>query len=127
MGQACRWSSADDILIVAVPDLANLRNTKNLYRPVEGRSRPNDRTPPQYCLNHGRRCRSGRKSAPAEFAKAIESDPIASIPLRRADRSARAAKQRPDDRRNRRRSPPHHRDRFCRSRSTADRPLPKTR
>jgi pilus assembly protein CpaE len=27
---------ADDILIVAAPDLANLRNTKNLIEPAEG-------------------------------------------------------------------------------------------
>ena len=40
---------ADDILIVAAPDLANLRNAKNLYDLIKA-SRPNDR-PPLYCLN----------------------------------------------------------------------------
>ena len=40
---------ADDILIVAAPDLANLRNTKNLFDLLKA-SRPNDRTP-LYCLN----------------------------------------------------------------------------
>src|SRR4030088_3125457 len=40
---------ADDILIVAAPDLANLRNTKNMFDLLKA-SRPNDRTP-LYCLN----------------------------------------------------------------------------
>ena len=41
--------AADDILIVAAPDLANLRNTKNLIDLLRG-ARPNDGRP-QYCLN----------------------------------------------------------------------------
>ena len=41
--------SADDILVVAEPDLANLRNTKNILN-VLAAARPNDR-PPLYCLN----------------------------------------------------------------------------
>ncbi|KQW19059.1 CtpF protein [Afipia sp. Root123D2] len=69
---------ADDILIVAAPDLANLRNTKNLYDMLKA-SRPNDR-PPLYCLNQ-----VGVPKRPeinvSEFAKAIESDPIVSIPF----------------------------------------------
>ena len=40
---------ADDILIVAAPDLANLRNTKNIFDLLKA-SRPNDRLP-LYCLN----------------------------------------------------------------------------
>src|SRR3984893_12916530 len=40
---------ADDILIVAAPDLANLRNTKNLYDFLKA-ARPNDQRP-LYCLN----------------------------------------------------------------------------
>ena len=40
---------ADDILIVAEPDLANLRNTKNMLNMLKA-ARPNDR-PPLYCLN----------------------------------------------------------------------------
>jgi pilus assembly protein CpaE len=70
--------SADDILIVASPDLANLRNTKNIFDLLKA-SRPNDR-PPLYCLNQ-----VGVPKRPeinvAEFAKAIESQPIASIPF----------------------------------------------
>ena len=40
---------ADDILIVAEPDLANLRNAKNMLNMLKA-ARPNDR-PPLYCLN----------------------------------------------------------------------------
>jgi pilus assembly protein CpaE len=40
---------ADDILIVATPDLANLRNSKNIFDLLKA-SRPNDRAP-LYCLN----------------------------------------------------------------------------
>src|SRR6201982_3870293 len=69
---------ADDILIVAAPDLANLRNTKNIFDLLKA-ARPNDR-PPLYCLNQ-----VGVPKRPeinvAEFAKAIESQPIASIPF----------------------------------------------
>ncbi|HEV7878229.1 AAA family ATPase, partial [Bradyrhizobium sp.] len=69
---------ADDILIVAAPDLANLRNTKNLFDLLKA-SRPNDRTP-LYCLNQ-----VGVPKRPeinsSEFAKAIESQPIVSIPF----------------------------------------------
>ena len=70
--------SADDILIVAAPDLANLRNTKNIFDLLKA-SRPNDR-PPLYCLNQ-----VGVPKRPeingAEFAKAIESQPIVTIPF----------------------------------------------
>ncbi len=69
---------ADDILIVAAPDLANLRNTKNLYDLLKA-ARPNDR-PPIYCLNQiGIPKRP--EIAAAEFAKAIECQPIVSIPF----------------------------------------------
>src|SRR5690242_10178039 len=69
---------ADDILIVAAPDLANLRNTKNLIDLLRG-SRPND-SRPQYCLNMvGVPKRPEIKSA--DFAKALEFDPIATIPF----------------------------------------------
>jgi pilus assembly protein CpaE len=70
--------SADDILIVAAPDLANLRNTKNIFDLLKA-SRPNDR-PPLFCLNQ-----VGVPKRPeiraSEFAKAIESQPITSIPF----------------------------------------------
>jgi pilus assembly protein CpaE len=69
---------ADDILIVAAPDLANLRNTKNLFDLLKA-SRPNDR-PPLYCLNQVGVPKRPEIAA-AEFAKAIESQPIVSIPF----------------------------------------------
>ena len=70
--------SADDILIVAAPDLANLRNTKNLYDILKG-ARPNDRLP-RYCLNQvGVPKRPEIKAA--DFAKALEDEPVAIIPF----------------------------------------------
>lgn len=69
---------ADDILIVAAPDLANLRNTKNLYDLLKS-TRPNDR-PPIYCLNQVGVPKRPEINA-GEFAKAMESEPIASIPF----------------------------------------------
>ncbi|GAA3847084.1 AAA family ATPase [[Pseudomonas] carboxydohydrogena] len=69
---------ADDILIVAAPDLANLRNTKNMFDTLKA-ARPNDRAP-IYCLNQvGIPKRPEIKAG--EFAKAIENDPIVSIPF----------------------------------------------
>jgi pilus assembly protein CpaE len=69
---------ADDILVVAAPDLANLRNAKNMIDLLRA-SRPNDHAP-IYCLNNvGVPKRPEIK--PAEFAKAIETDPVAVIPF----------------------------------------------
>jgi pilus assembly protein CpaE len=69
---------ADDILIVAEPDLANMRNAKNMLNVLKA-ARPNDR-PPLYCLNQvGMHKRP--EITPREFAKAIESQPIATIPF----------------------------------------------
>jgi pilus assembly protein CpaE len=71
-------TGADDILVVAAPDLANLRNAKNLMDLMRA-SRPNDRRP-YYCLNQvGVPKRPEIK--PAEFAKALEDDPLAVIPF----------------------------------------------
>jgi pilus assembly protein CpaE len=70
--------SADEVLLVAAPDLANLRNAKNLFDFVRG-ARPNDR-PPFYLLNQiGMPKRPEVK--PADFAKALEAQPIATIPF----------------------------------------------
>jgi pilus assembly protein CpaE len=69
---------ADDILIVAAPDLANLRNAKNLVDLLRA-ARPNDRRP-FYCLNQvGVPKRPEIK--PADFAKALEDGPLAVIPF----------------------------------------------
>src|ERR1700729_2742318 len=62
---------ADDILIVAAPDLANLRNTKNIFDLLKA-SRPNDRMP-LYCLNQVGVPKRPEINA-GEFAKAIEGD-----------------------------------------------------
>ena len=69
---------ADDILIVAEPDLANLRNAKNMLNMLKA-SRPNDRAP-QYCLNQVGMPRRPEINARG-FVKAIESPPIATIPF----------------------------------------------
>jgi pilus assembly protein CpaE len=70
--------AADDILIVATPDLANLRNAKNLIDYLRA-NRPNDRRP-FYCLNQvGVPKRPEIK--PGDFASALEDEPVALIPF----------------------------------------------
>jgi pilus assembly protein CpaE len=67
---------ADEILIVAAPDLANLRNVKNLMDLLR-QARPNDQAA-RYCLNQvGVAKRPEIK--PADFAKALEAEPAAVI------------------------------------------------
>jgi pilus assembly protein CpaE len=67
---------ADDILIVATPDLANLRNAKNIYDLLKA-ARPNDKRP-LYCLNQvGVPKRPEIKAA--DFAKALDDQPVATI------------------------------------------------
>ena len=76
--------SADDILVVASPDLANLRNAKNLIDLLRA-ARPNDRRP-YYCLNQvGVPKRPEIKAA--DFAKALEASPSRSF---RSSRSCSA-------------------------------------
>jgi pilus assembly protein CpaE len=70
--------SADEILVVAGPDLANLRNAKNLLDLLKA-ARPNDHRP-SYCLNQvGVPKRPEIK--PADFAKALDDAPLAVIPF----------------------------------------------
>src|SRR6202048_238591 len=69
---------ADDILIVAAPDLANLRNTKNIFDLLKA-SRPTARAP-LYGLNQVGVPKRPEINA-SEFAKAIETEPIAAIPF----------------------------------------------
>jgi len=70
--------AADDILVVAGPDLANLRNAKNLLDLLRA-ARPNDRRP-SYCLNQvGIPNRPEIK--PNDFAKALDDAPVAVIPF----------------------------------------------
>jgi pilus assembly protein CpaE len=69
---------ADDVLFVAAPDLANLRNIKNMYDFVRA-ARPNDR-PPVYLLNQvGVPKRPEVRSA--DFVKALGVEPAATIPF----------------------------------------------
>ena len=69
---------ADDLLIVAAPDLANLRNAKNMVDLLRI-ARPNDNRP-YYCLNQ-----IGVPKRPeiklADFAKALDDEPLAAIPF----------------------------------------------
>lgn len=70
--------AADDILIVAMPDLANLRNAKNLLDLLKA-SRPNDRRP-YYLLNNVGVPKRPEINA-GDFAKALDDPPIAVIPF----------------------------------------------
>jgi pilus assembly protein CpaE len=69
--------SADEVIVVASPDLANLRNAKNLIDNVRG-ARLND-APSKLILN-GVGMLKRPEIAAAEFVKAVETDPIAIIP-----------------------------------------------
>jgi pilus assembly protein CpaE len=69
---------ADDIVIVAAPDLANLRNAKNMLDILKS-ARPNDRRP-YYCLNQVGVPKRPEIGA-GDFAKALEGEAIAIIPF----------------------------------------------
>ena len=70
--------AADDILIVAMPDLANLRNAKNMLDLLKA-SRPNDRRP-YYLLNNVGVPKRPEISS-ADFSKALDDQPVAIIPF----------------------------------------------
>ena len=96
---------ADDILIVAEPDLANLRNTKNMLTMLKA-ARPNDR-PPLYCLNQ-----VGMPKRPEISAARIrqgDREPADRCHSVRFADVRHGRQQRPDDRGNFRQSP-HHQD-----------------
>ena len=57
---------ADEIVITAAPDLANLRNAKNLDRSAE--AEPRTTTARRISSSTWSRCRSGRRSRVKEFA-----------------------------------------------------------
>ncbi len=69
---------ADSILIVAAPELASLRNAKNLIDILKT-LRPNDRRP-LYCLNQVGMPKRPEIKAP-DFAAALEDEPVAIIPF----------------------------------------------
>ena len=69
---------ADDVLFVAAPDLANLRNVKNMYDFARA-SRPNDKAP-VYLLNQVGMPKRPEVRA-ADFSKALGVEPAALIPF----------------------------------------------
>ena len=70
--------SADDVVVVATPDLASLRNAKNLLDLVK-KSRPND-SPPFLILNQIGV--PGRPEIPVkDFAKALGFEPALVLPF----------------------------------------------
>ncbi|OLP57538.1 CtpF protein [Rhizobium rhizosphaerae] len=71
-------ANADDLVITAAPDLANLRNAKNMVDTLR-KLRPNDK-PPHFILNQvGMPKRP--EVAPADFAESLELEPAAIIPF----------------------------------------------
>jgi pilus assembly protein CpaE len=70
--------AADDIVLVAAPDLASLRNAKNLYDTLR-QSRPNDE-PPKVVLNLAG-VPKRPEIAPSEFAKALATKLAAVVPF----------------------------------------------
>ncbi|MFN3889465.1 MAG: CpaE family protein [Beijerinckiaceae bacterium] len=70
--------AADEIVLVATPDLACLRNTKNLYDILRA-ARPNDAAP-RVILNMAGVPKRAEISM-ADFTKAIETQPMCSIPF----------------------------------------------
>jgi pilus assembly protein CpaE len=68
--------SADEVIVVAGPDLANLRNCKNLFDHMRG-ARPNDLFP-RFVMN-GVGMPKRPEIPAADFAKALDLDPVAAI------------------------------------------------
>ncbi len=69
--------AGDEVVVVAQPDLANLRNAKNIMDNIRA-ARPNDR-PPKLVLN-GVGLPKRPEISVADFAKTIEVEPSAVIP-----------------------------------------------
>ena len=69
---------ADEVVVVASPDLANLRNAKNLIDSLKA-ARSND-APPKLVLN-GTGLAKRPEIAAADFAKAVELQPAAVLPF----------------------------------------------
>ncbi|MBX5135275.1 CtpF protein [Rhizobium lentis] len=71
-------ASVDEVVITAAPDLANLRNTKNMLDALR-KMRPNDK-PPHLILNQVGMPKRPEIS-PSDFCEPLETDPIAIIPF----------------------------------------------
>ncbi len=70
--------ASDEIVIVAAPELASLRNAKNMFEAL-GQARPNDRKPKIILNQVGVPKRPEIK--PEDFAAALQLTPIATIPF----------------------------------------------
>ncbi|MCO6176889.1 CpaE family protein [Ciceribacter sp. RN22] len=71
-------SEVDEVVITCAPDLANLRNAKNMFDALK-KLRPNDK-PPHFILNQvGMPKRP--EIAPSDFFEPLEIEPIAIIPF----------------------------------------------
>ncbi|QND49188.1 CtpF protein [Rhizobium lusitanum] len=71
-------SAVDEVVICAAPDLANLRNAKNMLDALR-KLRPNDKTPHLILNQVGMPKRP--EIGPSEFCEPLETDPIAIIPF----------------------------------------------
>lgn len=71
-------SDADEVVICAVPDLANLRNTKNMIDALK-KLRPNDRAPHLILNQVGMPKRP--EISPSDFTEPLEIEPIAILPF----------------------------------------------
>jgi pilus assembly protein CpaE len=71
-------ADVDEVVIVAAPDLANLRNTKNLFDALK-KLRPNDKTPHLVLNQVGMAKRP--EITPQDFCQPIEVEPMAIIPF----------------------------------------------
>ena len=71
-------SGVDEVVITAVPDLANLRNTKNMFDALK-KLRPNDKLPHLIINQAGMPKRA--EIAPADFVEPLEVQPMAIIPF----------------------------------------------
>jgi len=69
-------ASADEVVITAAPDLANLRNTKNMLDALR-KLRPNDKAPHIVLNQVGVPKRP--EISPADFCEPLETDPVAII------------------------------------------------
>jgi pilus assembly protein CpaE len=69
--------ASDEVVVVAGPDLANLRNAKNIIDNIRG-SRPNDH-PPRLVIN-GVGVPKRPEISVADFSKTVETEPFAVIP-----------------------------------------------
>ena len=90
--------AADEVIVVAQPDLANLRNAKNIIDNIRN-ARPHDH-PPRLIFNNVGMFRSDRKfRSPTSARRSRWNQPPSSRTIRQIVRLGR--QQRPDDRRDR--------------------------